>query len=218
MVKFFKIVFIIFIMLIGLLLLIAHMSSPIGSAFLVGGIGFLLIGILGIFILPNESRKVRRAKYLEKMNVVEHFIGTHVAGLPIGEVSCDVKVTHDSFIVEGGGSKYTIPVSRLRYVGMKRDTEIERMVTSSLTQGVVGGLLFGTAGAVLGSRVKTKTDLRATLYVIVNYINKDEQMDSICFDVGTFDKNNIAFMERNVNECISNITPLLPNHTNEVEL
>lgn len=218
MVKFFKIVSIIFIMLIGLLLLGAHMFSPEGSAFLVGGIGFILIGIVAIFILPNESRKVRRGKYLEKMNVVEHFIGTHVAGLPIGEVSCDVKATNENIIIEGGGSRYTIPVPRLRYVGMKRDTEIEKMVTSSLTQGVVGGLLFGTAGAILGSRVKTKTDLRATIYVIINYMNKEEQMDSICFDVGTYDKINIDYAERNVKEYIHNISTLLPNQPTDVEL
>lgn len=81
----------------------------------------------------------------------------HVEGLPLGEGTlCNLSVTQDKLVIDGGGTDFNINNSQIRAVEVKTDTEIANIVHSSAAKGIAGGLLFGPIGLIVGSRATSK--------------------------------------------------------------
>lgn len=211
--KIVKGVMVVLIFLLGLLM--------IGTDSVSFGIFFFILASVIFFFMPTKSPKKKREEYLKTIDAVEIFNGTHVAGLPIGETNCTITFFNDQIKIEGGGAQYNISTDKLRDVKVKQDTEIQKEISSSLVKGVAGGLLFGTAGAIIGSRVKTKKKLEVTLYLIINYLNKDNQMDSICFDMGTYKNsggNSIILAQNDAQQRLKKVKTLISKNNYEVNL
>lgn len=213
MMKIIKAILAIFFILVGMLFF--AVSSDTFSRIL-----SVIIIIFAVLLFFTKTRKQRRQKYLEKVNAVEIFQGKHVTGLPIGETPCKISFTKEDVSIEGGGNKYTIKVEKIKYIGVKQDTEIEKEITSSAGKGIAGALLFGTAGAIIGSRTKTKKDKKIILYLIMNYINKENEMTSICFDLGTYYSSNAsaAMAQMDLSDRLKNVLPLISQEQVETEL
>lgn len=110
----------------------------------------------------------------------------HVEGLPIGEGTlCNLSVTQDKLVIDGGGTDFNIQNSQIRAVEVKTDTEIANIVHSSAAKGIAGGLLFGPIGLIVGSRATSKEKRTNTYYLIINYTNSKGEMAAIMFDGGS---------------------------------
>ena len=78
---------------------------------------------------------------------------------------------------------------------IKTDTEIQKQLVSSVGGAVAGAMLFGTLGAIIGGRAKTKKVKTSTDYLIITY-RSDEELKYIGFDT----KNNPPSAVKLVNE------------------
>ncbi len=184
------------------------------------GIFLIILAVIFFFFMPTKSRKKSREENLEKIGAVEVFNGAHVAGLPIGGADCTITFFKDQIKIEGGGATYNIGIDKVRDVDVKQDTEIQKELSSSLVKGVAGGFLFGPAGAIIGSRAKTKKKMEVTLYLIINYLNKSQQMDSLCFDMGTYENSNgvLLMFQNDMQQRLKKVKTIIPQNNYEVDL
>ncbi len=152
---------------------------------------FIAISIIGIIPTIIHASKIRR----EAKQALEHkmsaYNATHytslqlVSGLPFAEnTSCQLFLSPSNLIIEALSQHYTIDISQILAAQTKGDTEIIQEVTSSGGKALVGGLLFGPVGAIIGARTKTKKTAKVTFYLIINYINKNNETDVLAFTSG----------------------------------
>ncbi len=182
--------------------------------FIVGAI-FLLLGIFFIKLPTTKDLKKERIETLENMNIIETFHGNHQAGLPIGDVKCDIVVKKDKMIISGGGSDFNISINKLRYFNIKSSSEIFYK-DGSLIAGVASALIFGAAGAILATKPKKITN--ETTYLIINYLNKDSKLETLLFDITEY-KNELYGLTLNVegelNKRLSKVIHLIPANLNK---
>ena len=79
---------------------------------------------------------------------------------------------------------------------IKTDTDIQNQIVSSVGGAIAGGFMFGTLGAVIGGRAKTKKVKTVTKYLIITYTNNKGEISYIGFDT----KNNPSSPEKLVKE------------------
>ena len=155
------------------------------------GVGILLL-VFGTIFLPFifGSKKPIGPTIKEKALEynAEHYTSLQLtSGLPLAEhTNCTLFLTPDDLIIEAMEQQYTIPVDRILAAQTKGDTEIMREVTSSGGKALVGGLFFGPVGAIIGARSKTKRIIQVTCYLIINYINKDNETAVLAFSSGPY--------------------------------
>ena len=66
---------------------------------------------------------------------------------------------------------------------VKTDTEIQQQAVSSIGGAIAGGVMFGPLGAIIGGRAKNKKVKTVTKYLIITYINDNEEIKYIGFDI-----------------------------------
>ena len=79
---------------------------------------------------------------------------------------------------------------------IKTDTEIQNQAVSSVGGAIAGGVMFGTLGAIIGGRAKTKKVKTITQYLIITYIGELGELKYIGFDI----KNNSQSASKLVKE------------------
>ena len=94
----------------------------------------------------------------------------HVNGLPIPEnVLCEVFSYPDRIDFKSGTTEIKLPKEKITDISIKTDTEIQQQLVSSAGGAIAGAMLFGSLGAIIGGRVKTKKVKTTTNYLIITY-------------------------------------------------
>jgi hypothetical protein len=152
------------------------------------GIAFLFVAIFTAagFLLKVKSKETLRLKQKkEELGAIAYARVHHVEGLPLAEkTECELFLTNDKLVIEGGGSAFNLSLSQIRAAEVKTDTEIANIVQGSLAGGVVGGLVFGPVGAIIGSRAKSHEKRSYSYYLVINYTNSKGEIAAMLFDGG----------------------------------
>ncbi len=107
----------------------------------------------------------------------------HVNGLPIPEnVLCEVFSYPDRIDFKSGTTEIKLPKEKITDISIKTDTEIQQQLVSSAGGAIAGVMLFGSLGAIIGGRVKTKKVKTTTNYLIITYKSENE-LKYIGFDI-----------------------------------
>lgn len=121
----------------------------------------------------------------------------HVDGLPIAEnLLCEVFSYPDRIELKSGSTSMKLLRNKITDMCIKTDTDIQNQVVSSVGGAIAGGFMFGTLGAVIGGRAKTKKVKTVTKYLIITYTNNKGEISYIGFDT----KNNPSSAEKLVKE------------------
>ncbi len=138
--------------------------------------------------------KKKEKKSFEGITVYTAF--HHVNGLPIAEnMLCEVFSYPDRLEFKAGTTEFKLSKDKITDICIKTDTEIQKQLVSSVGGAVAGAMLFGTLGAIIGGRAKTKKVKTSTDYLIITY-RSDEELKYIGFDT----KNNPPSAVKLVNE------------------
>lgn len=143
----------------------------------------MLVFLLGGILVKGTSKVAKEKKEHKKaLGVIAISKLYHVEGLQLAEnTSCEVSVTPEQIIVEGGGTTFNLNITQIRAAEVKTDVEIANIVHSSAVKGIAGGLLFGPIGLVVGARAKSKTKKSYSYYLIINYTNSAGELAAMLF-------------------------------------
>lgn len=134
----------------------------------------------------KERNLVMFGKKKEKNNFEGITIYTafhHVNGLPIPEnVLCEVFSYPDRIDFKSGTTEIKLPKEKITDISIKTDTEIQQQLVSSAGGAIAGAMLFGSLGAIIGGRIKTKKVKTTTNYLIITYKSENE-LKYIGFDI-----------------------------------
>lgn len=107
----------------------------------------------------------------------------HVNGLPIPEnVLCEVFSYPDRIDFKSGTTEIKLSKEKITDISIKTDTAIQQQLVSSAGGAIAGAMLFGSLGAIIGGRVKTKKVKTTTSYLIITYKSENE-LKYIGFDI-----------------------------------
>lgn len=121
----------------------------------------------------------------------------HVNGLPIAEnLLCEVFSYPDRIEFKSGTISIKLLRNKITDMCIKTDTEIQNQIVSSVGGAIAGGFMFGTLGAIIGGRAKTKKVKTITKYLIITYKNNQDEIAYIGFDI----QNNPLSAEKLVKE------------------
>lgn len=158
-------------------------------------IPIMVLVIIGI-IKANKKKKMRKAE-LQQSGLLTYTSFNHVNGLPIVEnLLCEIKSYRDRLDFRAGTTNIKLPREKITDMCIKTDTEIQNQAVSSVGGAIAGGVMFGTLGAIIGGRAKTKKVKTITRYLIITYIDEQGELKYIGFDV----KNNSQSASKLVKE------------------
>lgn len=107
----------------------------------------------------------------------------HVNGLPLAENTiCQISSYPDKIEFKAGTTEINLSRNKITDMCIKTDTEIQKQAVSSVGGAVAGAVMFGALGAVIGGRAKTKKIKNTTQYLIITYLNNQEEISYIGFD------------------------------------
>ena len=125
--------------------------------------------------------KKKEKKNFEGITIYTAF--HHVNGLPIPEnVLCEVFSYPDRIDFKSGTTEIKLPKEKITDISIKTDTEIQQQLVSSAGGAIAGAMLFGSLGAIIGGRIKTKKVKTTTNYLIITYKSENE-LKYIGFDI-----------------------------------
>lgn len=125
--------------------------------------------------------KKKEKKNFEGITIYTAF--HHVNGLPIPKnVLCEVFSYPDRIDFKSGTTEIKLPKEKITDISIKTDTEIQQQLVSSAGGAIAGAMLFGSLGAIIGGRVKTKKVKTTTNYLIITYKSENE-LKYIGFDI-----------------------------------
>lgn len=111
----------------------------------------------------------------------------HTAGLPIPENTlCKIYSYPNKYVIEANGQSFNLNKEKVTGLNMKTDVDIHNSYVSSAGGAVGGAMVFGPVGALIGGRVKQKTDRTVHTYLIFTY-QKGNDIDYIAFEA-TYNK------------------------------
>ncbi len=108
----------------------------------------------------------------------------HINGLPIAEnLLCEVFSYPDRIEFKAGTTNIKLAREKITDMCLKFDTEIQNQAVSSVGGAIAGGVMFGTLGAIIGGRAKTKKVKNTTQYLIITYAGEQGELKYIGFDI-----------------------------------
>lgn len=126
----------------------------------------------------------------------------HIHGLPIAENTlCEVFSYPDRIEFKAGTTNIQLQKEKITDMCIKTDVDIQNQAVSSVGGAVAGAAIFGTLGAIIGGRIKTKKVKTVTNYLIISY-KSDKELKYIGFDT----VNNPVLASKLVKEFQSNGT------------
>ena len=159
----------------------------------------IIIGVLLVFVIfcikmirltsQAKKRDTQQLNSLKEQGLTVHATFPHVNGLPIAEnLLCEIFSFPNRIEFKSGTTSITLMREKITYMCIKTDTEIQQQLVSSVGGAIAGGVMFGTLGAIIGGRAKTKKIKTVTKYLIITYMNNQNELAYIGFDV----MNNLA--------------------------
>lgn len=145
------------------------------------GIAVFFISLTVILIIygivsHSKRRKAQREQKLKEIEMGIQVSGLfeHSYGLPLSDgVQLKCYWCNDRVVFAANGSTFNLPLENLIDVCVKSDVEIQKEYVTNTKKAVAGAVLFGTVGAVIGSKPKVKEVRTATPYLIFTYKSKD---------------------------------------------
>ena len=127
----------------------------------------------------ERKEKAKEIKDLRHRTI----LGKHQAGLPLPQDSyCTILIEDSCFKITGGGNEFRLDKGKITEMCVKTDVEIQRQYVSSSGGAVAGAMVFGALGAIVGGRVKEKTNRTYTYYLIFTYRSNDE-INYVSFEI-----------------------------------
>lgn len=177
---------------------------PSEDALIIPGLFFGAVTLLFalIYVKYRKNKKAQAQEYERRSTkdnlpsgYSEMIHAKHMTGLPWGEqADCSVYLYPDKYAFWRNKNTYTLAMDKITDVCIKTDIEIQKAYVSSVGGAVGGAVLFGTLGAMIGGRVKEKTDTTISKFLIFTY-NKDGETKYISFEIPSFNKNASKFVE-----------------------
>lgn len=136
--------------------------------------------------------------------------GTYIDGLsnlPKG-VQCGIYAENDVLLMQQmyakGSTSYNLQFSQITNIGLVAEQEIVEKGRSVVGRGMIGGLVFGSIGAIVGglSGVPNKETKETTYYLAVNYKATDSgEISSITFKVSPiFTRELVSYVQKKIAE------------------
>lgn len=114
----------------------------------------------------EQAGKRRRRKTYRGLKVV--------GGLPVPEgASCIASFDGITLVIAAGGAQYHLDASKLRSIELSKDIDRRVYSEGSLTGGLIGGALFGLAGAVIGSAPRKRIETQVLRGAVIGYEDID---------------------------------------------
>lgn len=88
----------------------------------------------------------------------------------------------DRLEFKAGTIEFKLSKNKISDMCITTDTEIQKQSVSSIGGAVAGAMFFGPLGAMIGGRVKKKTVITHTTYLIITY-QSDSELKYIGFDI-----------------------------------
>lgn len=158
-----------------------------------------LISILLFRSLSKKSSKPQKQQkeQSEHSGITIYASMYHVNGLPLTENAfCEILSYPDNITFRYGTTEINLARNKITDMCVKTDTEIQKQAVSSVGGAVAGAVMFGALGAMIGGRAKTKKIKTTTHYLIITYLNNQEEISYIGFDA----TKNILAANKLVNE------------------
>ena len=135
----------------------------------------LIFAGLPIAISAQSRRNKLQKEELKKAGIVLQTELKHINGLPIPENTfCKINVYENKYEFVANGLNFNLESSKITDISIKTDVEISNQAVSSIGGAIAGGFLFGTLGAIIGGRAKTKKVKTVIKYLIITYLSNDE--------------------------------------------
>lgn len=136
----------------------------------------IVIYQVGVYTNPISSEeKNKRENRKEELNAKKAITLPHFYGLPLAEGSmCNLFLCDNKIVIECKGTTFNLDKDKIIDVASKTETEIKKSYVSSAGGAIGGAALFGPLGAIIGGRVKEKTDKQEKEYFIFTYKDKEE--------------------------------------------
>lgn len=171
--------------LLSLLMFIIKFNSS-GVFFLI----FTLFLIIPLIFLKDSKQD--KYKYNLQSTYKYCVSGNYLDGLPsvIQNTNCVIGINPDiNHLNIHTFSKvcqnFSINLSQITNAGIKTESEVIEQNKSVIGRGIVGGLLFGSLGAIIGGMSGTGTvkRYRNHRYLIINYRNSSGELSVISFQI-----------------------------------
>lgn len=186
-----------------------------------GGIIMTIAAVVYFFFMPTKTPRKKREEYLKSIGAIEMFQGTHDSGLPIGAMPCTITFFADNIKIEGGGGVYNIETERLRDINMMENVQSRRAADSIRSRAVAGVNIYGRPRARIRSKVYNEVIRSVSVYVIINYLNRFNQMNSISLYIGTYPgkgMNSVMFVRSDLTRRIKKVKELITIEEYRVDL
>lgn len=156
-------------------------------------ITLIVIAIILCIVLPIVFVLVQKAEHESKLQENDALAieekAVHVNGLPsTGRELCSIMVTKDKVLFKTERQEFEIPSTKLigAIVGQEtRDVQSVQTNTKSspsLGKAVVGGALFGPAGAIIGGasgKSKSTSNVQVSTQIVKLYLTIDYTSDGV---------------------------------------
>jgi len=141
--------------------------------------------ILIIFIAYSIDKRNKDKKIINEKKTKDASLFLNLPlfqGLPMPENTlCDILSCPTYYEFNLNNTTFKLDKNKLQDISLKTDTEIQKYYTSSIGGAVGGTVLFGPLGAMIGGRIKKKTDTTVKTYLIFTYL-KDNEVQYISFN------------------------------------
>lgn len=145
-------------------------------------IPILILIVLGI-TKSQKKRKINKDA-IKQSGILVHTAFHHVNGLPVAEnMLCELSSYPDRIEFKAGTTNIRLERKKITDMCIKTDTEIQRQAVSSVGGAIAGGVMFGTLGAIIGGRAKTKKVKTTAQYLIITYTGEPGELKYIGFDI-----------------------------------
>ena len=113
----------------------------------------------------------------------EYFKTTVVGGLPVPTgAKCSLYLRSNEIYGKVAGVEFSIPQDRIISVMVDKSKEIQKQLVSSVGGAVAGGFMFGTLGAAIGGRAKSKNVVSKKTFLSIVYNSKDGEIKNIVLE------------------------------------
>lgn len=105
-------------------------------------------------------------------------LGNLIEGLPVQngiDLMFKLKAEGATFFIPSEQKTFEINISKITKVQWYDEIAMEKIITQSAPGMIIGAIAFGTIGAMIGGRVKTKDKKVTTHFVLINYDSEGEK-------------------------------------------
>lgn len=145
----------------------------------------MLAAIVGFIVLIVVSIK-KAKKTIEEdktKGIIQRGIFKHFNGLSLPEgTPCTVLLYSDRYEFNANGAQFNLSLDKVTDVCCKTDVDIQKQYVSSVGGAIGGAVLFGPIGAMIGGRAKQKKIKETNTYLIITYMDGNNDVKYIGFD------------------------------------